>query len=499
MHQCVRDFSTLSRRARVPGAAVQPAVDRSDRFRHYLKQLERPGPREEHSEVMTDIVSAMQGGGLMSTTKEYTVVIRALARRKAWRHAIAVFSNMEWFSGQRPDAIAFGAVANACERASRWKEALLFFWQASSHSLRLGLVAYTSAITACDRGHRWHDAFELFDNVLQSNLKPDRVCYSMVLNACDRGLQWSSALEVFDHALQSRLPPDSMSLSAVVSACEQTSHWQKCLRFFGQAHARNLDLGLIAYSSAISMCERGSWWIRALQLYNNVLQSVLQPDAICYTALARACERGHQWSRAFDLMDEALCSRVALDVKAYNTAISVCKHAHQWETALQLLVGMRDKGIEANTYVYSTVANVCEFAHQWVLALHVLVDVMETANIEHNAESFNVAINACRKRRLWAAGLQWLGRMISQGVSPDESTYAQTMLACFEVGQVAKASLLTQEAARRFGLRDDHIRGLLLGFSMEDIPAHEAVASYRAALQGNKSLASALLKRREPQ
>ncbi|CAE8591211.1 unnamed protein product, partial [Polarella glacialis] len=89
--------------------------------------------------------------------------------------------------------------ATACERASRWQEALLLLFAARSGYLsRLSpdVVTYSSAISACSRGQEWQLAVSLLRTAAEQGIALDVIAYSSVLSACEKSPRWEVALEL---------------------------------------------------------------------------------------------------------------------------------------------------------------------------------------------------------------------------------------------------------------------------------------------------------------
>ncbi|CAE8590840.1 unnamed protein product, partial [Polarella glacialis] len=86
--------------------------------------------------------------------------------------------------------VTFGAAMAACERGSKWEEALALSSEMRSRALRPNVITYSALASACEKGQQWDKVLALLADMRRDALRPNAVTYSASLGSW----HWSRAL-----------------------------------------------------------------------------------------------------------------------------------------------------------------------------------------------------------------------------------------------------------------------------------------------------------------
>lgn len=114
------------------------------------------------------------------------VLATAFAEASQWQSAL--------FCLDPDDLVVCNAVLKACEKASRWLEALALWRAAKGHvELDMDVVSFNSLIAACDQT-AWRQALQVFEEMRSERLQADVTTLALLCSRCAGHMQHVSAL-----------------------------------------------------------------------------------------------------------------------------------------------------------------------------------------------------------------------------------------------------------------------------------------------------------------
>lgn len=257
--------------------------------------------------------------------KDYTTILAALKRLKAWKPALDVFSRMRE-RGVEPNVITYNVVMGATGAAGRWKE------------------------TA-----------ELFETMKRRGYRPDAVSYGALMIGFVRGNQWESALDVLGQMKALRMEITEGVYTAGIMACEKGGQWVLALELLREMHLKGVSPSLFAYNAAIFACKKDKQWVQVSYIrilaffpFTLPLNSHLY-YITCYSAAYR---------QAIALLGEMRQDGLIPDRISYHGAMAACEEAEMWEAVMDLFEEMRAMGLEPSRQSYEYVGRSCrEYLH----------------------------------------------------------------------------------------------------------------------------------------
>ncbi|CAE8739403.1 unnamed protein product, partial [Polarella glacialis] len=191
---------------------------------------------------MGETVAALQQRKLLTTHKEYTLVIK-------------IFGKLGW-----------------------WKEAMGLLVEMQRKSIMPNVMTYNAVIKAMAKGSQWRPAIELIAEMWAEGCRPDVITYSIAISACDQAGRWMEALQLLAEMERSGIKPDNIVFNSAISACARAGKWDRAMQLLGSMPARGLRPDVISYNAAINACARGGEWAEALKLLGAMRDEGLSPE-----------------------------------------------------------------------------------------------------------------------------------------------------------------------------------------------------------------------------
>jgi pentatricopeptide repeat protein len=199
------------------------------------------------------------------------------------------------------------------------------------------------------------------------------------------------------------------------------------------------------------------------------------PDAVAYHVAISACARGGAWQDGIRLLEECKqeLGNEAANVVAYTAAINGCEYAGQWKQAFLLLDKMRKENVTPNELTMCAVLGACATAcaNQYDETLTTtsnrnsrddhpenessppllplpykkgmqLLQVLkkDPTVVKPNIQIYNAAIRLCAEARQVQAAFDLLQEIQDANLERTQVTYGSLMTACERVGNVEYAS-----------------------------------------------------------
>ncbi|CAE8604299.1 unnamed protein product, partial [Polarella glacialis] len=197
---------------------------------------------------------------LLTSPKDYSILIKAFGKRSWWKQAMGAFEEMR-------DA---------------------------GHEL--GAFAYSAIITAMGRDGRWPDALHLLQESRDSGVVPDATLYTSAIKACEG--QVDRAIALLHDMREQDLEMDVIAYGVAIGACASGQDWKQAVALLQEAKTGRMSASVISYSSALSALRESGNWATALWLMEEMQQEGLQPNGFTISALLGVLTSSGQWERA---------------------------------------------------------------------------------------------------------------------------------------------------------------------------------------------------------
>lgn len=394
----------------------------------------------------------------------FNAAISACSQAGDWENAINILARMEDAAANNttsylvpaPDAITYGTVLAACEKAEEWDAVLRYAKEMTGKGLQLDGLAVTSCLHACQQLGRPNEAME----------------YLNIMKSLPESIQKTARFER-SGALQPLAGPDDVAYRLAISACARGGAWKEGIRLLEEYKGVTKNFSdVVAYTAAITGCEYAGQWKEALFLLDKMRKEGVDPNEVTVAAVlgacATACSKAGYTQRPREMptpqvkalqLLEIVKNRpdfVKPNIQVYNAAIRVCAEAHDMQKAFALLEEVEDAEIGRTLITYGSMMTACERVGCVESASKVFRKLKEDG-FEPNEIVYGAAISCCRKAKQSERAMLLLKKMMKEGLSPNVATFNTVMMAQAEGktrGDTERAVLVYRLMKSKFANED---------------------------------------------
>ncbi|CAK0897691.1 unnamed protein product, partial [Prorocentrum cordatum] len=374
-------------------------------------------------------IQRLQALNLLLAKIPFSTVVHAYAKQGD------IMGASRWFHAMldmqiTPDAVAYGAMIDACAKGREWGRALeLLRGAGSQHGGAVDSVSYTAMADACAKRGDSAGAAHWLGKMEQAQCAPNVLSYNTVLDACSRTGATAQASRWLGRMMRSGVAPNEYTYTTIISSCARRKDAREAAEWLRAMQGARLEPRVAAYNAVLDACakrgdaEGAAGWMRAMR------DARLTPDEISYTALVDSCAQhgdtdgADRWLRE---MEECQCGP---SVAAHNAAISSCAKAGDALLAVERLERMARSALRPDVISYNAVINSHARGEDPPGALRWLEKIEEDL-LTPSVVSYNTVVGAYARQGDPDSVATVLERMSSAGLQPNEVTWALMLQAC---------------------------------------------------------------------
>lgn len=331
-------------------------------------------------------------------SRDYIPLIRAYARKKDYRSAIAdLRALME--KKVYVESVVFNSTLAVCSHglgleSMRGLITEMRTYQEGFEEKTVDIVTYNTLMKALGRGHDLNTCFSLLEEIHAANLEPDDVTFSTLLDAC---------MEEDHHELAS-LCLDRMCQSGVKMNCVLLTTLMK-----GFIRSRRLDKAMSLFQSM------------------RTANSQVKPDMITYSMLIRAQCDAHDMGRALEILEDMLQNHCEVDDVVFTHLIEGCCHVNNSSLADKLFCDMIAAEIKPSIYTLTGMVKVYGKCGQSQKAEELVRTMQTRFGIPPTVVIHTCLISGLIRQKKYTDALAAYRGMSESGVMPDAQGI-QTMI-----------------------------------------------------------------------
>eukprot|EP00931_Biecheleriopsis_adriatica_P078669 TRINITY_DN52096_c0_g1_i1.p1 TRINITY_DN52096_c0_g1~~TRINITY_DN52096_c0_g1_i1.p1 ORF type:complete len:520 (+),score=120.66 TRINITY_DN52096_c0_g1_i1:66-1562(+) len=185
--------------------------------------------KEKTPSGISKIAQQLREGGHLRQAREYTSVVVAYSRKKAWCEASQVLAEM-YGRSITPKAVAYNNAMSACLKAEAWGACLQLLQATRARGISRDLFCYTNSLSACGKLGRWEDALKLLWNMLDDKVAPDTAAFNAAIAACEISGRWQWALQLLKAMGQANAAADDITHRTIMRVLERAEQQLRELR-----------------------------------------------------------------------------------------------------------------------------------------------------------------------------------------------------------------------------------------------------------------------------
>lgn len=382
-------------------------------------------------DVAWRLLDQARNDGLVLSVVGYNAALSAAARAGECDKAVELLELMEeqqtYSLVPRPDAVTYGTLLAAFERAEDWNSLMKFATRMQEAGHALDGLAITNILHACQQLGLAREAVQYFHRMKQVGpyrrqtagyqvaghrapiQGPDAVAFMLAISACARGGSWKEGLKLLEEYTVTGGMEDVAVFTAAIRGCELAGEYQTAFLLVERMRQLKIEPNEMTFTAVIGACATACAKLgddnddsrqvvlkKALRLLRILHKdpSTVDPNIQIYNAAIRACAEAHQMEKAFELVDDlGKNDELEPSVVTYGTLMSACERVGSLEDVNKVFQRMRQDDIEPNEVVYGAAISCCRKTGAAERAL-LLLRKMIRDEIQPNIVTFNTVLTA---------------------------------------------------------------------------------------------------------
>merc|ERR1719502_1287583 len=237
--------------------------------------------------------------------------------------------------------------------------------------------------------------------------------------------------------------------SNILKGFAHTRDAEKVMSLYKQMQAHNIQPNTITFNTILNAFAQCGTMQYAPQLLQDMKEAnpVVEADIVTYSTLIKGFCYSGSLDRALqvfkDMQQEGNC---APDEVMFNSLLGGCAKEFRLEEALQLLDDMKKSFITPSNYTLSMLVKLMCRCRRLDQAFTVLEDISKEYNFKINIQVYTCLIQGCFYNSHTDKALAVYDKIMSEGLSPDATTYSVLVRGCLRMGSVDKAAELARHA-----------------------------------------------------
>ena len=352
------------------------------------------------------------------------------------------------------------SVINIYRHADLPDQALRVLQIMQSSNIKPSIYSYNAVLSALADAGRWKSALELFKKVRQiKNLQVDVFTYTAILSALQRAGQSETAeailIQMENDKNEGAVQPNIWHYACVIGACGNDG-----------AHRSDTAINLLSH----------------MQKKSNV-----EPNLVCYNRALVACRNSADVDTSFELLQQLLDRNIKPDLHTFYTIMDTCADSGNYEKGIWLINYMKNGGWTPNNRLYNTcLTAMMRGKADTEVTMLFLRQIQASGDARLDTATYNGALSGLALNNQWERAMSLLKEMKTNGVKPDDYSYAFVMSACHRSGQDWAVLELWREA-KEIGLElKVHMSSVAIIMALCGSPHwREAVDLYERRCQGD--------------
>ena len=301
------------------------------------------------------------------------------------------------------------SVINIYRHADLPDQALRVLQIMQSFDIKPSIYSYNAVLSALADAGRWKSALELFKGVRQiKNLKVDVFTYTAVLSALQRAGQSETAeailIQMENDTNEGAIKPNIWHYACVIGACGNDG-----------AHRTSTAINLLSY-----MEKKGN----------------IKPNLVCFNRALIACRNSADVDTSFELLQQLIDQDIKPDLHTFYTIMDTCADSGNYDKGIWLINHMKNQGWTPNNRLYNTcLTAMMRGKADTEATMLFLRQIQASGDTRLNTATYNGALSSLALNNQWERAMSLLKEMKTNGVKPDDYSYAFVMSACHRSGQ----------------------------------------------------------------
>ncbi|KAI5056071.1 hypothetical protein GOP47_0029592, partial [Adiantum capillus-veneris] len=385
------------------------------------------------------------------------------------------------------NVISWNVLVAGYTQHGRGEEALHCFQQMQQEGLPPDAVTFACILKACGRIGRPSSAEQIHAAIANQGLLET---HAMLGNALVSMYAKCGAISKAQQVLEELPARDAMSWHALIAGYVDHGRWEQALSSFERMHCECFLPNVVTFLYTLKACTSVCAMDEGERVHNEIAtQGLLKNNIELSNALVDMYAKCGALAKAQEVFDQIPIP----DITSWNALIAGYAEHGEFELALRRFEKLEHDGLSPDAVTFTCILKVCGSigaldkgvkVHYRVAQLGLLKGntklgnalvgmyakcgnlskahkVLEDLSIR-DVISWNVLIAGCTAHGEGEQALNCFEKMQSEGISPDEVTFACILKACGIVGAIVKGGKIHDEIAKQGLLKDNFVLGTAL-------------------------------------
>ncbi|EPS72235.1 hypothetical protein M569_02522 [Genlisea aurea] len=427
----------------------------------------RSGPSTRHSaaadEALSAIVSDVEGRGIetilrsfeskLSTTDDYTFLLRELGNRGDWMRAMQCFEFAIAREKRRNEMGKLGtSMISTLGRLGKVELAKKVFQTAVNEGYGNTVYAYSALISAYAKSGYCDEAIALFESMKALGMKPNLITYNALIDACGKGgADYKRAMDIFYDMVQNGVQPDRITYNSLLAVCSGAGLWETARSLFDEMVYRGVDQDIYTYNTLLDAACSGGHMDSAFEIMSEMPAKNVMPNEVTYSTMIRGCAKSGRLEKGLNLFAKMKIAGIKLDRVSYNTLVSIYANLGRFEEAFSVAEEMENFGIKKDVVTYNALLD--GFGKQSMYdKVKALFVEMKRERLLPNLLTYSTLISVFLRGGLCEEAIDVYSEFKRRGLKADVVFYSKLIDALCKKGLVESSALLVDEMVK-LGIR----------------------------------------------
>jgi pentatricopeptide repeat protein len=394
------------------------------------------------------VVKEMQSGGATPNAITCSILLKGKLNSAAGINKILALAD----TVEPMDEVLFQTLAEACIRTGQLH--LLTKYQAKlidqGKSCALSAPIYGSMIKAYGQAWDVKQVQVLWADMISQNVQPTAITLgcmveALVANRCIADA-WKLVKEMRREEATRPLV-NTVIYSTILKGFAYAKETGKVMAVYEEMMNGGIQPNNITYNTILNAFAQCGEMCRVPALLEDMKKAdpPLEPDIVTYSTIVKGYCNSGSLDRALEVVkDMQSGGELLADEMMYNSLLDGCAKESRPNDALKLLDDMKRTGVTPSNYTLSMLVKLMGRCRRLSEAFSMVEDISREYGLKVNIQVYTGLIQACFNNRQPEKAVILHGKIIKEGLVPDEMTYSTLVKGCLQARLVEKAVLLTK-------------------------------------------------------
>lgn len=403
-------------------------------------------------EEIWSVIVEMTGSGLRPNQVTCSIILKSLNAHSSDLDVERTMALLDQYQDEPMDEVLVSSVVEACVRIGRPELLTKKLRQIapSDDGAVNGSHTFGSLIKAYGHAKDMDGAWRCWKEMRARRIRPTSITVGCMVEAIVGNGDTEGAYDLV-HQLQEddmcREALNSVIYCSLLKGFTREKRIQRAWAVYEEMTRKGVEMSTVTYNTIIDASARCGCLHYFPGLLENMRANNIEPNVITYSTMLKGYCQAGDIQQAFALFDQM---HNDTDLKAdeimYNSLLDGCAQASLVDEGLRVVKQMEDAGVTPSNFTLSILVKLMSRARRLDRAFAICAEIGQKFNFKLNVHVYTNLIQACISNRCLPRAMSTFEEMLSQGVKPENRTYALLFRCCLQYKEPEQAAGLLRAA-----------------------------------------------------